>query len=131
VNGTVTLNGGDSGDFFEFQGLTGGESFNALGLAIQSISGDAVEFTLYSDLPGAETLLQGPTDVPSGTTVDPTGVVPVDGNLFVEIAPTNEAASAYSVSIATSSVPEPGTLVTLGIGLTAIGGIGLRRRKKG
>lgn len=126
VSGIVSLNNGSAGDFFEFQGLTGGESFSALGLEIESISLQGINYELYADTPSPETVLQSSTAVAGTTNSFPTGTVPTDGNLIVEIMPTNEAASNYIVTI-NSPVPEPETLSTLGLGLIGLGGLGRRR----
>jgi hypothetical protein len=131
VTGTVNEDITSAGDFFEFEGLTGGESFSSLGLAINDLSDNGMRVELFADTPSAETVILGITSISALSTLDPTGTVPSDGKLIVNILPTNqdEFATNYSVTLSTAT-PEPATLATLGLGLVGIGVLDLRRRRK-
>ena len=124
VNGVVSLTQGSAGDFFEFVGLPGNASFSSINLTIQLLSGLAISADYFTDA-GVSI---GSTSNIIGT-VQPSGTVPSNGNLVVEILPSNEGASSYSVTIATSA-PEPATLSAIGLGLAGIGVLGLRRRNR-
>jgi PEP-CTERM motif len=128
VDGIVSLNQGANGDFFELQGLPGGATFASLGLEVVDNSGSPVGVQLFSDLPSAQTSL-GPLEFALvGTPNVPVGIVPTDGNLFIEISPSNEAASSYSVFLNTTT-PEPGTVAAVGLGLAGLAAARLRRKQ--
>jgi hypothetical protein len=126
VDGIVSLNHGSSGDFFELTGLPASVSFSSLSLTVTDTGGESLGAAFYNDTPTEIVTLTGVSD---GTPYDPSGTVPADGNLIVNIRPTNEGASDYSVTLdLPTGTPEPGTLGALGLGLAGIAGLGLRRR---
>jgi len=131
VTGTVNGDINGVGDFFELTGLPGGASFSSISLAITDTTANAMRAELFSDIPSAQTVLVAETDIAGLTAFDPTGTIPTDGNLFVNIIPTNldESPSSYSVTLS-SSTPEPVSLATIGLGLAGLGALGLRRAKK-
>jgi len=132
VTGTVNGDNNRNGDFFELVGLPSGASFSSIDLAItNTTAANGLNVELLADIPSAETVLLAETPIAAGVTLNPTGTVPTDGNLFVNITPTNvdEFASTYSVTLS-SSTPEPVSLATIGLGLAGLGALGLRRAKK-
>jgi hypothetical protein len=128
VDGTVSLTQGSSGDWFEFTGLPSGASFSSLSLLVTDTSGSPINAFFSNDTP---TLITSHNGVSTGSPYSPTGNVPGNTNLVVEIQPTNEGASHYTVTLnLPGGTPEPGTLGALGLGLAGMAGLGLRRRTK-
>jgi hypothetical protein len=126
VDGIVSLNNGSSGDFFELTGLPASVSFSSLSLTVTNTSGPTLGAAFYNDTP---TEIVSLTTVNNGTPYDPSGTVPADGDLIVNIRPSNEGATHYTVTLdLPTGTPEPGTLGALGLGLAGIAGLGLRRR---
>jgi hypothetical protein len=126
VDGVVSLNHGPNGDFFELTGLPASVSFSSLSLTVTNVSGPSLGAAFYNDTPAEIVSL---TTVDNGTPYDPSGTVPADGNLIVNIRPSNEGATDYTVTLdLPTGTPEPGTLGALGLGLAGIAGLGLRRR---
>jgi PEP-CTERM motif len=132
VTGTVNGDFSGTGDFFELTGLPGGASFSSINLAISDTTANPMNAELFSDMPSAETVLVAETSISGNSTFDPTGTIPTDGNLFVNILPTNqdESPSSYSVTLTATGTPEPASLATIGLGLAGLGALALRRTKK-
>ena len=123
VSGTVNSIDGPNGDFFEFVGLPGNASFGSIHLTILAPGNQISAFYL------TDADVQIGSNLNFNGTLQPSGTIPADGNLVIEILPSNEGPSSYSVTIATSA-PEPATLSAIGLGLAGIGVLGLRRRNR-
>ena len=127
VDGTATLNHG-SNAYFELQGLTAGASLSSLSFLFKDNSGGlSIGVTLLSD---TNTTVTAFNSVAANGSYSPTGTVPNDGFLVVDISPTNEGGAPYVLTLSQASTPEPGTFAALGLGLTGLGAAALRRRKK-
>jgi hypothetical protein len=124
VNGNVTSSNG-ADDFFELQSLPGGASLSSLSFHFQNNSSIfPIGVLLLTDTNTTVTAL---FSVPANGAYNPTGIVPLDGNLVVDLKPSNEGGSAYVLTL-TTGAPEPGTFAALGLGLAGLGAIGLRHR---
>jgi hypothetical protein len=130
VNGTVGGNlpnegGIDTADWFEFQGLTGGNFFSVTGVFNPLGVEAGGRFFVFND---TGTQLASGSLEGGGQTLN--GFVPGDGNLVVEVTSSNQA--GYSISLATGAagVPEPATLGGTGLALAAGALAWTRRRKK-
>jgi PEP-CTERM motif len=124
VSGITTLNNG-SNDFFELQGLPGGASLSSISFHFVNNSA-AIPFGVVL-LTDTNTVVTALHTIGTLSSYDPIGTIPLDGNLVVDMQPGNEGGSAYVLTLNTS-VPEPGTLAALGLGLAGLGAAGLRRR---
>lgn len=117
---TTEVIGGVSGitdnDFFQIGGLLGGSAF--------SISGVYTNFVNYSVLNSA----QGVISAGGGNPATLAGVVPGDGILVMQVLQF-EGLANYDLTItapAATTIPEPGTLAMMGLGLA--GAFALRRK---
>jgi hypothetical protein len=124
VNGTVggfLPNEGpaDPADWFEFTGLTPGNSFQLTG---SSEFGNQIHLFMDGGTPIVSGFLEG------GSLG---GIVPGDGKLVVDvIGGENSLTSLYTVSLSTSAaVPEPSTLGGTGLALAA-GALAWSRKRK-
>jgi hypothetical protein len=126
VDGTATSNHGKD-DFFELQGLPGGASLSSISFLFQNNSGgNPIGLLLVDD---TDTVTVSPlASVPAGASDSPTGTIPVDGNLVVDIQPSNEGGAPWVLTL-NQTTPEPGTFAALGLGLAGLGMAALRRRK--
>jgi hypothetical protein len=126
VNGFATLTNG-SDDFFELQGLPSLASLSSLSFQFQN-NGAIVPIGVVL-LDDTNTTVTPLANVIANSSYNPTGIVPLDGNLVVDLQPGNEGGSAYVLTFdPPSSAPEPGTFATLGFGIAGLGAMGLRRR---
>ncbi len=130
VDGLTTPSNG-ANDYFELQGLLGGASLSSLSFQIAN-NGPSISFgiQLLSDVSAVVSAL---ATVNPNSTDNPTGFVPADGNLVVDLVPnnSNESGVPYVLTLTPgSSTPEPGTFAALGLGLAGLGSIALRRRCK-
>jgi hypothetical protein len=126
VTGTATKNNGGD-DFFELQGLPGGASLSSLSFLFQNNSSNfSLGVIVLSDTDAVVTAFDG---VDPNTSYSPVGIVPVDGNVVIDLQPANEAGTPYVFTLA-QSAPEPGTFAALGLGLAGLGSLALRRRRK-
>jgi hypothetical protein len=115
----------DTADWFEFQGLTSGNSFHLTG-AYNPLGAEAgASLQLFTD--GGTPLGNGTLE--SGGAIL-NGIVPGDGKLVVEILGSSQTSNGYTVSLSTSSaVPEPSTLGGTGLALAA-GALAWSRKRK-
>ena len=124
VSGTVNSIDGPNGDFFEFVGLPGNASFGSIHLTILA-PGNQISAFYFTDAGGSPF----GSNLNFNGTLQPSGTIPADGNLVIEIQPASEAGIPYAVTI-DASTPEPATLSAIGLGLAGIGALGLRRRNR-
>jgi hypothetical protein len=125
VNGFV--NGEDSLDYFELTGLGTG-TFTLTATEISEFGEAAV--VVETD---AASVLAGPLDFDQGENATVSSMaIPVDGNLVIEIENQFESSGNYSVTVNTtgSTVPEPSTLIPVGLGLAGALTLSRKRRKQ-
>lgn len=125
VNGTATSNNGKD-DFFELQGLPGGASLSSVSFLFQNNGSNPIGLLLVDDTHATVSALT--VVASSGGTDSPSGTIPLDGNLVVDLQPTNEGGSPWVLTLS-QSTPEPGTFAALGLGLAGLGIAALRRRR--
>lgn len=127
VSGSVTANNGNN-DWFELTGLTGGASLTSLSFLFQNNSAALPIGVFLGDDTNTVTV-SALQSVASLTSYSPVGTVPLDGNLVVDLVPSNEGGAPYVLTLnPSSSAPEPGTFAALGLGLAGLGSVALRRR---
>ena len=110
------ISGFTDNDFFQIGGLLGGSAF--------SISGVYTNFANYSVLNSAQGVISAGGQNPATLA----GVVPGDGILVVQVLQ-SESLATYDLTItanAATTIPEPGTLAAMGLGLA--GAFALRRK---
>jgi MYXO-CTERM domain-containing protein len=125
VNGEVT--GGDRFDYIELTGLgTGTFTVDAVDTEGSIAGADVTIFNL------GQTSLGGPTGFNTTVHADfASQAIPVNGDLVIEIESLGESTSFYTVTVdTTASAPEPGTLLTAGLGLAGAVALTRRRRKQ-
>jgi hypothetical protein len=120
VNTTVvtgTTSGiSDPDDFVEFQGLAGGTSFTLSATALLS---NVSVFTDSQSQIGSTLIFNG------SSTQQLTNTVPANGLLVVDVHQTNSESGmqAYTLNLtASTTVPEPASCLSLGLGLVGIAG---------
>ena len=115
-------------DFFNYTGLTPGDSFDLTFQAIGQLGGRTLDAGLFTD----QTTVVDSVSA-SSSTAHLVGTVPASGALTFGIAEdTATGFEQYSIQLATSpaGVPEPATVALLAAGLTAAGLRVAGRRKR-
>ena len=124
VNGSLFFST-DTADWVEFTNLLGGSLFT-----LNATTPTSFFFPTVNVLDDKQAQVVGPAAFSSGSDANlgPT-LVPADGNLIVGITTTgSEGAAPYTITLnAQQSVPEPGTLGSVGL---ALAGAFLWRRKR-
>jgi hypothetical protein len=122
VYGDASTNNGTQ-EFYEFQGLPGSVSLGSI--SFQFVNNGSQSFTAELLTDTEQYITSGV--VTSGSTFDPVGIIPADGNVIVDIMASSATVVPYTLTLF-QSTPEPGTLAVLGLGLAGLGAAGLRRR---
>jgi hypothetical protein len=120
VTGTTSF--GDIDDFVEFQGLVGGASFTLTATATIS------NVTVFTD---SQSQIGSPLMFGSTATLPLTNTVPANGLLVVQVHLTNAETGTQSYTLnlnAPTTVPEPASSLTLGLGLVGVAGALAARR---
>jgi hypothetical protein len=124
ISGTVTA----PNDFYiDLTGLPAGDSFSTLDLQISNTDGNRTLGVVLLPSSGPALTSDNSPGLTSTQTWSPSGNVPGDGVVVVELQMPAEGFIDYSVTLTTPSAPEPATLGVVGLGLAAVAALARRR----
>jgi len=129
VSGTTIVNGEVSGsrqfNYIELTGLGTG----TFTVDVVDTEGGNADASIFNS---GDTNLGGPSAFNTSVHADfSSQAIPVDGDLVIELQTVNESGNFYTVTVdTTAATPEPGTIVTAGLGLAGAVALARRRRKQ-
>jgi MYXO-CTERM domain-containing protein len=131
ISGTTTITGevtnSDRFDYIELTGL--GTGTFTVDVA-DTEGGGSINASIFNS---GDTSLGGPTPFSTSVHADfASQAIPLDGDLVIDINNLGEIGNFYTVTVNTtaSAAPEPGTLLTAGLGLAGALALTRRRRKQ-